>query len=446
MSATMDTQNIRFSQSADLVIFEADFIPTPEFFSVFDAKDEGDRNYILWVSVADSRLDFNLSDRVNLLADFRSLERSIPNAGAYPNIENTFIEHPNNETSIGTTNLQAIVQDDILARLTFEIPSDGSTVFRSMTFGIEASNVNTGDTYELDANAVDLTAFPIDANGTQQFNFNSTRGFKLNQGNNKNLFSINRLANLDTNGFNAFIAFFGFKIRWEDWLVRNNVPGVFFKAAELNQGLNNDWLQYLETSGYEINFFTEIVASVNNEILEYKNTWAFSFVDYDSNEDISVQHNYFRDSDNTLINVGTDPETFRPLGVILSNEPTRIEIEFTILDAGTWDISNTYGVMTIEIDNGQGQLSQCQISSIYETETSNALRPLTGETMLKVGIDGTNKVATISALIDPDLLTDGSRYRITGRIGCDPEAMVTTPTTPIDTGIYEEQQYSPEYE
>jgi hypothetical protein len=65
-----------------------------------------------------------------------------------------------------------------------------------------------------------------------------------------------------------------------------------------------------------------------------------------------TQHINISDIRTILLNIGTI-RIRKTLGVILSNEPTRIEISFDILD----DLGyfKTYGVTTIEIDRGAGQ-------------------------------------------------------------------------------------------
>jgi hypothetical protein len=429
--ASMDSAAVKFTSLNGKIIMEANFIPNPAFFSLFDSKDSDDRNYILWVSVADGSLGRNFSDRVSLLADFNSLVKSVPPAGEYPYIDNKFIEHPFDETNVGETMLEGLAQDDFLCRMPFRVKKDRTTVFQKIEFGVEAFNIGLNASFNLEKYEIDLKQYPTDASGVQQFDFDESRGFKLNQGNNKNWVKVQREPLLDTVDFNGYIAYFATKIRYEDWILNQSTPGDFFNSAELNNGLNNDWVNYIRTNGWIINLYAKIDAVVNGDLLQYKNQWKFKFGDYDENENIGTTHQYFRDSDNTLLNVGTDPETGKPLGVILSNEPTRIEIAFDILDDGVWDISKTYAVTTIEIDKGAGRMEMRQLSSVWESETDNPLIPLQGEARLKMVVDVTNKILKTSCLVDPDLLADGARYRITGRVGCMEE------TEPFDPRLYE---------
>ena len=305
-----------------------------------------------------------------------------------------------------------------LCRMPFGIKKQDDISFNSMTFGVEIFNISTGKSFVLDSYNVDLSQTVKDSDGVQQFSVDERRNFILDATNNKNWVKIEKNDSLDTVDFSGFISFFAFRIRWEDWLVESDAPSDFFDSDKNNNGRNNDWYDYLTNLGWQINFFTLINANVDSENVLYKNQWKFDFVDYDQNENIEVTHNYFRNSDNTLINVGVDQLTGRPLGVILNNEQTRIEINFRILDSGVFDPNDVYSQITIEIDSGAGSPSMRMLSSAWDSESNNPLKAINGGKRLTFEVDPTNKILTASCLVDPDLLDNGNRYRITGRVGC----------------------------
>lgn len=415
--ASMDSSNVKFTYSSGKLVFEAVFEPNVGFFSEFDAKEDDDRNFILWVSIADGTLERNFSNRVALIADIGSMIRNIPQGGKYGEITNKFIEHPYSEIAQGEDVFDGIVQDDVLCRVPFRIPSDGSISFQRMIFGVEVKNLATGSEFVLERLEVDLSSFPVQ-DKVQQINYSQDRGFKLEPGNNKNWVKVERNPTADIDRYSSYIAYFATKIRWEDWVKNTFAPGDFYDPSELNSGLNNDWVHYLRTKGWAVDFFVKINAVEDGGLKQYKNSWKMKFSDYDENVNIQTAHRYLRDSDNALLNIGNDPESGKPLGVILSNEPTRIEIDFEILDSGVWDIDKVYSVTTIEIDRGAGRMEQRQLSSVWGSESDNPLIPVAGESKLKISIDGTAKILTTSCLVDPDLLQDAVKYRVTGRVGC----------------------------
>lgn len=441
-SASIDSEDIRFSEVGGNIEMEITLRPNSSFASLFALKDDSDRNYVLWVSVANGSLERNFSDRVALLADFSQLVKNIPPSGPYP-MDTKFIEHPFEENQEGVDIYSGVTQDDILVRSRFLIDLNDNTVFQQMNFVVEMQNNSSGELYELESYPVDLSQSQFDANGFQVFDFDEIRGFKLNDGNNKNFVKIFRNIEAVGNVSQAsYTALFAFKLRYEDWLSRNNVPSDFFSNLEENDGQNNDWYDYINTPGseWDIKFSIYIQASVDDEVVFFRNPYDIGFKDYDQNDIVNTQIRYIRNSDNSLLNIGSDPETGNPLGVILSNELTRVEMDFIIQDSGTWIEGQVYATATIEIDRGAGIFEMHQLSSVWDRESDNPLTPVDGEDNLKIEIDPTGKIATTTCLVDPSLLNNAIRYRITGRIGCFENEDVVD-----DGGIYE-SAYETAYE
>lgn len=413
------TQSVLFSANGTKAVMRARFIPTADFTAEFEGRNEDDRKYILWVSVADHNLQINFSDRVSLLIDYNEMVKVIPPSGPFPTMTNRFLEHPQDEDVNGVEKYFGFVEDDILARLTFSVDTQDNKTIRSMVFGYEVENTQTGLAYELERYNVNLTTFPADNDGVQNFNFDAIRGFKMEDGNNKNWVKVLRDSDNDNGTSKAYKAYFATKIRWEDWIARDGVYSEYFNSNLENNGYHNDWLDYLRAIAigmHKINFFVLTEVIENGEYKVYKNTYELTFNDYDENLNIETDHHYFRDSDNTLLNIGTDPDTGKPLGVILNNEPTRIEITYTNL-TGDFDISKMYAVTTMEVDKGAGRMEHRQLSSVWGSESDNFLIPLNGELMLKFEQISSN-VVKASCLVDPAKLDDAERYKISGRIGC----------------------------
>ena len=417
-AASMNLENVMFRSDNDKLIFEGTFAPNPNFTTLFGAKDPDDRTYILYLSTANSALQRNYSDRVTLLADTKQLIKTIRPAGPFPTIENLFIEHPESETVTGTDRLRAITQDDILARMPFRIARNTEEPISSFTFGVEIFNAALNKSFVLEQNQLDVSQSQRDNEGVQQFDVDETRGFLLPQGNNKNWMRILRTPEGDTENFQSFIAYYAFRIRWEDWQENLAAPADFFDANNLNNGLNNDWFDYLETEGWTINFFSLITATREGEQVVYKNTWNFDFKDYDQNSRLQTTHKYFRHSTDTDITVGNDPITGKPLGVILNNEQTRIEVSFRILDDGVFDLASYYSIITIEIDNGEGQDEVRELTTAWDKASDNPLEGITNPQRLTQELDPTNKILIAKCLVNPDMLQQAARYRITGRVGC----------------------------
>jgi hypothetical protein len=421
-NSKMNVQNVLFERTGvNQITFSADFIPTPEFSAQFDALDITERNFILWVSVADRTEQTNKSDRVSLLLDFNQLDTFIEPVGEFEGLSIEFLDHTQDENSVSSgCGVDMRIEDDILSRVFFQIDTaQGSDipVPTALSYGVVFERISDGFQYSLDNYQIDLTQFP----NPSQINFSSSQGFKLISGQNKNFIKIERFPSLDVGSLLGFRGLYGFKIRWEDWILRLNIPDTIkadiFDNQEKQNGLNNDWYNYLDTAGYNIYFVVNIDAVLNGNSVRYQNKKNMLFKDYDQNPDITTEFRYYRDSDNTLLTAGTDPLTGLPLGVILNNELVRLEIEYT-RTSGTWtNINDVYGLNCIEVDGGGGQKQFRQLSSVVLPESDNPLTPLPSDTLLDIQIISPT-ILRCTCLIDPNKLISAERYKVTGRQGC----------------------------
>jgi len=435
----MDVRNVSFTQNGNDVFFEAIFKPTSDFTTFFDARPD-DRNYCIWISVADATLETNFSNRVSLIVDNRDMEYFIPISGQLPGVTNRFIEHPEAETVPGVPLYIGFLEDDILSRAYF--PLNVGDRLSQVIMGFEVENVVTGQTFELDRFGAALSQYVTDINGVQQLNLQTERGFKFAQGFNKNWVRIMRNTTLDSpadvpNNVPArsgYQILFGAKIRWEYWIAKqlsSAAQSEFFNASEPLNGFNNNWLSYLRAGSHKVNYFILFDVVSGTTTTRYKNAFEISFDGYDENEHITTDHKYFNDATNVQLSAGTDAETGRPVGMLLTNEKTRIEITFT-KDDGDFDLANLYAVTTLEIDNGPGVMQHRQLSSIAASEFDNPLIPISGQTKLQIVQTAPNVIVT-KCLVDNTKLQAASRYKITGRIGC----FANTGGNPIETQIYE---------
>jgi hypothetical protein len=420
--AQMNTQNVRFQQTgATQITFEADFIPNAAFSTFMESRDETERNYILWVSVADQNDITNKSDRVSLKLDYNTLDTYIEPIGAFDGMNIGFLDHTQDETdtpSICGNDIR--IEDDLLAKIEFQVDtavSDTIPIPTGLKYGILLQRDSDGYTYELDSYSIDLTQYP----DPSQYSFSASRGFKLGDGNNKNFVKAEYYPALDSGTKLGVLGLYGFKVRWEDWIARNNVPtdvrNVFYDASLKSNGLSNDWYRYLSVSGWSLHFYVYTDALLAGEQVRYVNQKNLVFQDYDANADVLTTFTYKRESDGSVLSGGTDPISGLPLGVILDNELVRLEVEYERL-VGTWaSVNDVYALNTIEVDEGAGQFEYRQLSSIWLPENDNPLLPLTGATLLDLVLVSPT-VVRATCLIDPSKLIQANRYKITGREGC----------------------------
>lgn len=415
----MDVKDIIFKQQGNDVIYEATFVPTAGFKNFIDSLPETDRNYALWVSCADRTLVTNFSNRVSLLLDYSKMELFVPPVGEWEPMGIGFYEHPEDGSeAIGGKcgEGEFFVEDDILAKVDFlvDITDD---IPDALEFAIELENTVTGIKHKLQNYNVDLSQFPTDGQGVPQWDYDESRGFKYESGNNKNWIKVQRNPLADSGSNYGYVAYYGFKIRWEDWLNRTGMPADFFDANLENNGFNNDWFEKMNHAGWKMQFTVYTSANLDGSPVKYVNSQSFVVKDYNSNTQIDKEWNFYRHSDNTLLNAGIDSETGQPLGILLQNEQVRVEVIWTRL-SGTWSsLDEVYGTICIEVDKGAGQMEFRQLSSIWGSESDNPLIPLEGETRLKLTLVAPN-VIKAECLVEPSLLIEATRYKHSARIGC----------------------------
>lgn len=418
---SMNVRNVHFYISGGNLVYEAIYSPTAGFSNFIDGLDETDRNYALWISVGDRVEVTNFADRVSLLLDYNYMGLYVPPVGEWQPMSIGFLEHPYSDTGENGIIREGEcgdfrVEDDLLTVIPFKIDITKALPTK-MEFVIEVENLVNGQKYELQRYAVDLTGYPMDGAGVPQWDYDQIRGFKLEDGNNKNWVKIKRDPTNDDGNNKAYKAYYAFKIRWEDWIIRTGVPNDFFDLNSENNGFNNDWFQYLDETDWVTQFTVYTYAPLNGNAVKYVNEKRFTFKDYDQNDTVDTEWSILRESDGTSLPITIDPITGKPLGILLEGEQVRLQCKY-IKNTGTFaPVNMYYGTLCIEVDKGAGQFEFRQLSTVWGSETDNPLIPLAGETKTKKTAIGYNEIL-LECLVEPSLLQEAIRYKLSSRLGC----------------------------
>ena len=421
-TATMDASDISFVQNGLSVDVTMTFRPSLDFSNYMNTLSENERQYSLWISVGDSAPATNQSDRVSLLIEKNNtMTTFIEPIGEYDGMEIGFLNHPQLSTETPSTCGNSIfVEDDLLAKISFQVDTaTGPTIPipTAINYGFMVEDINTGATYVLENTPIDLTQYP----DPTQYNYDASRGFKLGVNNSKNFIKVDYDPANNTGSLLGVLGFYGFKIRWEDWIARFPVaPAAFYDNTQLNNGKNNDWFHYFNTSGWRFLFFVNTSAILNGSNVVYQNTQELIIKDYDSNPIISTELKYYQNNNGVkgpqLIG-GTDPLTGDPLGVIIRGEKVFLDIEYT-RSVGTWvDVLSSYALNCIEVDKGAGFKEFRQLSSIFVPEFTNPLEGVTGTTLSTLTLVSPT-VLRVECMIDSNKLINAPRYKVSGRLGC----------------------------
>jgi hypothetical protein len=426
----MDASDIQFILNPNGVDVDVSitFRPSVQFAAFMDTLSEDERQYFIWVSVGDQAPPTNQTDRVSLLLDFNKMNTFVEPIGPWDGLTIDFLDHPQDYTDTPILCGNSLyIEDDLLAKVGFLVDTaTGPTIPipTKITFGVLTQRSTDSLQYKLDTSEADLTPYP----DPTQYNFDQPRDFKLGVGNTKNWFKVDYNAPADVGTEKGVLGWYGFKVRWEDWIERfPHAPSDFYLNSLANNGFNQDWYDYFNTSGWNLYFYVEITAQLNGQQVVYQNLKQMIVKDYDSNGTISTSIDYYRnivgnpDTKGALLTGGTDPVTGGPLGVIIKDEIVWVDITYT--STGTpwanqaYVDANVYATQNIEVDQGAGQFEFRQLSSIWAHELNIPMIPIPAETLAKVVWVSTSEIR-VETRIEANKLIDSSRYKITGREGC----------------------------
>jgi len=171
-----------------------------------------------------------------------------------------------------------------------------------------------------------------------------------------------------------------------------------------------------------------IIRILDGSNVVYQNLVELTIKDYNSNSNITTELKYYRDNNGVKgvqLTGGIDPISGLPLGVIENGEYVWLDIEYTWTGAGSpadWADqatvdANVYGVNCIEVDQGAGQFSFRQLSSVHLPEFDNPMEPLPNGTLANVLFDSPTKLI-VESRINANKLISATRYKVSGRLGC----------------------------
>lgn len=418
-SMRMDMLDAVFTTSGPTARVTFRLSATANLTSFIESKSIDNREFIIWFNSGDYTKPTNLTDRATIIVDRGFMEKAPIVGLPLPQRQRVYEHDKNPISSIGLGSIISYVEDDVICKMSFYLEVPSTDTYKQHNFGVQAKKTATGETVILENIVNDISGGVYEVDGTYDYSINTSRGFKYISGSSKNWIKINRTPLLDFSNRRYYECFHALKIRWEDWIARLDVHSDFVDISELNNGLNNDWRHYFITSGWEIEFFSEmILEDIDGNTVSRKNEYDFKVNDYDSNVNIDTFKQFYRDSDNSLLVNSTDPDTGKVLGVLLGNENTRIECDFQTTDGTVWSPtfgSDSYGVINLEIFRGSGEIEHRQISTVHDSEADNPLIPIAGEPRLKWELITTTRLR-LSCLVDPTLLVDAVKYHISYRV------------------------------
>lgn len=388
--ARLQVGNIVFTPNpaANELIFECTVKPNNEAAQYFDEKEEGDREVILYVSIGNYFLGSQTDTRVPVIAYRGQLLRQPIIAGEYDDVDFTgFYQHPDEPADIvNPSEIDTFKEDDILWKVDFLLEK-GANV-QSLTVQTEVDNL-----YPLERKLILTDGYPVLPDGTIEIDYTAFRSYSMpNQIQNRRKITIKRNTSLDTVTKAGYTLEYGLLSRWEYWISNDfDTTNTYFDPSLPNNGQSDDWILYAPIN---VALYIEI------DGLSYYVRGDVLINDYDTSPTVTSVHNLYLEDGTTAT------------GALLDGNTHVIEAVHT-LSSGTWDVSNAWGWITIENEEGQ---KYARISTKWDWSTiDKPFRPLTGEVKAQLTFP-TPDVAVIKALIVTDELDGFGNFDITSRI------------------------------
>ena len=190
---------------------------------------------------------------------------------------------------LGVT-LDTFPQDEIVACTDFYIESNGrpSDVIKLTNINAKIVASNGTSTFELDQFLMNVSSIPLTGN-TQQFDSQIARVFNVPVGTIRKYIEVQRRNDLDTGTRWYFSIYYPFMVRWETWTAVLGVDASFFNASLPNNGFNQWWYQYGQSSGWSLYYELIINATENGNAQSYTLQIPFLIHNYSGNSAYTVK-------------------------------------------------------------------------------------------------------------------------------------------------------------
>ena len=362
---------------------------------------ETDDEYLLWVQVEDPTISAGDSDRVALIADFKNYVDVDFLAGFINAPEYNFISHQNSLGS-GKPNTEVCNEDGIVLEATIGTDTTKDVVINGISAKLVAYNSSINNFFELDNYDFSLGDF-IESNGVQQLEIETTRGYPLPAGDTFNLVRVQTLSQVGD--FQQYKIVLGQKIKWQEWINNLQVDPVFFDTNQPNNNLNEKSSNYSGLNGYVIKL--ALVINVTG-LDSLGRTVTGDVINYGGDLEVNDYEVGKPSVTGTLETF--DPDSGQSLngGVLFNGKDTLFKCTFLNADL------ITYAIHRIEPSQNAGD-GILELSSFLPSVDNNLLKPLEGETGVKLTFNGTTLVS--ECLIDGSLIQEGVNYKLSARAG-----------------------------
>lgn len=380
-----------------------------------DEIDEDNEFYILSLSIADTTKSVSNTDKCSLLIGYEQFQTELDIPGLFTWDSAEIFAHPSDVTSY--SNYRGWPQDGLKVGFTATI-IDGSQL-SGLRVGLMAYKSKT-ENFIISEYKVPFGVVPVDGDGKQLFNIENSRGFRLAGDDPFNEVVIQTTSVVSNTVIEGAVSI---KIPWQDWIELAGADNVFSNVNLPNNGKNKLASNYDGLNGYDT--YICLIAEVNNGGVdtEYVHLVDCDLFPYDEDDftppkwDVGIVYSDVNDNE---------------FGLISTKEDTKITVTFTP-ESGTTSVYDGYvAIVRIQRADSTGEDIH-ELSSLRDTYTGNWLKPVEGETLLKLTDNSTELIA--ECLVDYTKLTPGVNYKVSARLFSSDDVDLT-PIVEFDTSTY----------
>ena len=369
--------------------------------------DAGDR-YFIGVQVGDDSLAATVSDRKIVWCQCEQYTKEADITGLITgNSFNLYSSEKRVGVGLKTTNIDTwdnrLHQAQVVMYLTKFANSDDCNIV-ALDGQVVSRNSTSGDSFILDTFRMPFKAtnIPVDGTTYQVVNVTDYRDFDIVNDANANTFSVVSQKPSSFDSTQLWTVQWPFVIPWREWIYNSNVPTTLYNSSESQDNLNYKTSNYSNSGDWDIYIRLLVTVKYTGVLTQYGIYSTECLV-----RDFDVDPDTFNWSASTKLYNESDQE----VDYILQNEDTRIATTFSMATAGSLTSSKLVGEFSIEEYQSSGANNRLN-SKVDWWYAMNILKPLSGETYVKVTQDVGLNTILVECLIDHTLIDPAKSYTV----------------------------------
>lgn len=367
----------------------------------------GDR-YFIGVQVGDDSLTADVSDRKIVWCQVEQYTKDSDITGLIANnVFNCYTSEKRPGFGAKPTNVDtwdnrlhhAVVE----FTLTKFADSDDCNI-RKMYGQVVSRNSVTGESFVIDNFRIPFNYTNVVVDGTtyQTTNYTGYRDFNIKSDAYANTFNVVASLPGSFDATQSWSINWPFVIPWREWIFNPNVPTTFYDNGEPNNKLNYKTSNYSDNGDWDIYIRLLVTVRYNGVDTDYGIYSTECHV-----RDFDVDPDTYNWTAETKLYDQNDNE----IDYILEDHDTRVETTFSMATAGGITYSRLVGEFSIEEYQSTGQ--NCRLNSNVDWwYNQNILKPLDGESYVKITQDVPGNTIKIECLIDHELIDSAKSYTI----------------------------------